>query len=214
MNRLDDAGVAIVVASGNIPKGSSKCTKINRAPAQYLDVFAITGIDGNEERVETSAAGPAIINAVIQSSTKPDYSHYGRSVVSSVFAGGESKYFPASGGVVGAAVFAGSLGLLWSANPSLKNDLTTTRCILENVVTYIASTDCGSPEGESFNYIFGRGTVNFYDAYEFSLNKKKMKDLCGVKIEKKQKKKGDKKKNGKKRRRMTRTRTSASRHKG
>jgi Subtilase family len=53
---------------------------------------------------------------------------------------------------------AGAMALLWSAIPSLQNQIDPSRTALENAAVHIASTQCGS--GGPPNNVFGWGRVN------------------------------------------------------
>ena len=51
---------------------------------------------------------------------------------------------------------AGAVALLWSARPSLKNQITLTEQVLDESAVHISSTDCGSSGWPNNTYGYGR----------------------------------------------------------
>jgi hypothetical protein len=63
---------------------------------------------------------------------------------------------------------AGAVALLWSAQPSLRNDIPLTETILNETAVHIASSGCSSPQ-TSPNNVFGYGRLDIKAAVDRAL---------------------------------------------
>ncbi|MGC8950032.1 S8 family serine peptidase [Chloroflexus sp.] len=109
------AGIFVVFAAGN--SGNATCRTIT-SPGDYADVVAVGATDQNDKLTNFSAIGPTIDDRI-----KPDLAAPGLSIYSTSSTGG---YKTLPGTSMAAPHVAGTVALLWSANPQLIGDYTTT----------------------------------------------------------------------------------------
>ncbi|MGI5213100.1 S8 family serine peptidase [Plantactinospora sp. CA-290183] len=150
---LAAAGIYFVAAAGNT---GPYCGSIDDPPAPYAEVFTVGAVDRDRRVTTFSSRGPAAGGAA-----KPDVVAPGADVLSAVPGGG---YRATAGTSMAAPHVAGVVALMWSANPALIGDVSTTSRILRETATPAeASRDpddtCGSDA-----HVTGAGLVDAYAA--------------------------------------------------
>jgi serine protease AprX len=145
------AGILMVAAAGN---DGSNCHTISDPPGIYDAVYTIGALNNGTD-VAASFSSRGSVTSDNSDRRKPDLAAPGTNVRSST-ATSDTSYGTLSGTSMAAPHVAGAIALLWSAEPSLRNDVDATEVILNESAEPIASTDCGSSGVPNNTYGYGR----------------------------------------------------------
>ena len=147
------AGIQMVVAAGNSGPG---CSTVSDPPSFYAASYTVGALVNNTDTIASfSSRGPVTIDG--SNRTKPDITAPGTSV-RSAWNGSDSDYATIQGTSMATPHIAGAMALLWSAIPSLQNQIQASRDALDNSTVFISSTACG-PAGPP-NNVYGWGRVD------------------------------------------------------
>ena len=151
------AGIQMVVAAGNSGSG---CSTVSDPPSFYAASYTVGALNtGTDTIAGFSSRGPVTRDG--SSRTKPDITAPGtgtRSCDNSC----DSCYTTASGTSMATPHISGAMALLWSAIPSLQNQIQASRDALDNSAVFISSTQCGAAGPP--NNVYGWGRVNIATA--------------------------------------------------
>ncbi|MFI0422761.1 S8 family serine peptidase [Spongiactinospora sp. 9N601] len=152
VNRWVDAGIFPVFSNGNTgPKcGSASST------AKYANSYAVGAFDVNGTIWSESSRGPGDNGEV-----KPDIAAPGVNIRSSLPQG---EYGSLSGTSMAAPHVAATVALMWSAAPSLRGDVPTTRALLDGTAIDTADLTCGGTAGN--NNVYGEGRLDAHAAVQ------------------------------------------------
>ena len=163
-NNLRDAGVFVVVSTGN---DGPNCSTVTAPLSLYDSVFSVGAIDQFGDMADFSSRGPVTVDD--SGRMKPDISAPGVNIYSSLPGG---NYGEASGTSMAGPHIAGVVALLWSADPSLIGDIDRTeQIIIDTAQPYTGSTSIGCFEGNIPNTAYGYGIVDVYAAVKEVLEK-------------------------------------------
>jgi subtilisin family serine protease len=155
------AGIMMVVAAGN---AGSPCSTVVDPPSFYAASYTVGALDtGTDNIASFSSRGPVTIDG--SNRIKPDITAPGtntRSANGSPVNGCDSCYTTASGTSMATPHIAGAVALLWSAIPSLQNQIDASRTALDNAAHFISSTQCGTAGPP--NNVYGWGRVDILAA--------------------------------------------------
>src|SRR5256884_515026 len=147
------AGIQMVVAAGN---SGSACSTVSDPPSFYEASYTVGALNtGTDTIAGFSSRGPVTRDG--SNRTKPDITAPGtgtRSCDNTC----DSCYTTASGTSMATPHIAGAMALLWSAIPSLQNQIQASRDALDNSAVFISSTQCGVAGPP--NNVYGWGRVN------------------------------------------------------
>jgi subtilisin family serine protease len=166
---LRAAGIMMVVSAGN---DGPACTTATDPPANYDAAFSVGATYGDGDITSFSSRGP------IGDLIKPDITAPGYDIRSSTTGGG---YGRAPGTSMAGPHVAGTVALIWSANPSLIGDIDATeRIICETAVPKpvddVCTTEdvgvcaCGNVTGTP-NNVYGCGFIDAGAAVEAALER-------------------------------------------
>jgi serine protease AprX len=151
------AGIMMVVSAGN---SGSSCSTVTDPPAYYAASYTAGALNfGTDTIASFSSRGP--VTADGSGRIKPDITAPGSNVRSASNVSDNSYTF-ASGTSMATPHIAGAMALLWSAVPSLQNQIDASRAALNNATVQIAFAQCGSAGPP--NNVFGWGRVNILAA--------------------------------------------------
>ncbi|HEY4723741.1 MAG TPA: S8 family serine peptidase, partial [Anaerolineae bacterium] len=143
------AGIMTVVAATN---SGPSCSTIQDPPSLYDAAYTVGALNtGTDGIAGFSSLGPVIADG--SNRRKPDIAAPGSNVRSSERG---NTYGSMSGTSMATPNVAGAVALLWSARPSLKNQITATEEILNNSAVHIATTACSSSGWPNNVYGYGR----------------------------------------------------------
>jgi subtilisin family serine protease len=155
------AGIFPVFAAGN--GNHTSCSTV-ASPGDYSHVVGVGATDKNDEIAYFSSVGPSL-----DGDLKPDLSAPGQNIVST-FAGSDSNYGTLQGTSMAAPHVAGTVALLWSANPALIGDYDATYALLtQNTTPRTDSNFIGNQYTKCLadttpNNIYGHGLIDAYAA--------------------------------------------------
>src|SRR5882724_2819532 len=133
------AGIMMVVAAGN---SGSACSTVSDPPSFYAASYTAGALNtGTDTIASFSSRGPVIRDG--SNRFKPDITAPGTGTRSASNSG-DNAYTNASGTSMATPHIAGAMGLLWSAIPSLRHQITPSRDALNNAAVHISSTLCGA----------------------------------------------------------------------
>jgi serine protease AprX len=153
------AGIMMVVAAGN---AGSSCSTVSDPPGIYDASYSVGALNtGTDTIAGFSSRGPVTIDG--SGRIKPDITAPGTNTRSASNSG-DSDYTTASGTSMATPHISGAVGLLWSADPALQNDIDATETTLNSSVHFISSTQCGT-EGPP-NNVYGWGRIDILAAVQ------------------------------------------------
>jgi subtilisin family serine protease len=163
---LRAAGIFVVASAGN--EGDGGCGTVDDPIALYDGTFAVGAHDRNGEVASFSSRGAVTVDG--SQRTKPDLLAPGVGILS---AAPGNHYATNDGTSMAGPHVAGVVALMWSANPGLIGDISTTERILMETATpydYDAhgTPQCGDPAVTPDNAV-GYGLVNAYEAVKAAL---------------------------------------------
>src|SRR5436189_726248 len=151
------AGIMMVVAAGN---SGSACSTVTDPPSFYAASYTAGALNtGTAPIASFSSRGPATIDG--SNRIKPDITAPGTNTRSASNTS-DNAYTIASGTSMATPHIAGAMALLWSAIPSLQNQIDPSRAALNNAAVHIASTSCGTAGPP--NNVYGWGRVDILAA--------------------------------------------------
>jgi serine protease AprX len=151
------AGIMMVVAAGN---SGSSCSTVTDPPSLYATSYTAGALNtGTDTIASFSSRGPVTVDG--SGRIKPDISAPGTNTRSASNTS-DNAYTFASGTSMATPHIAGAMALLWSAIPSLQNQIDPSRAALNNAAVHIASTQCGAAGPP--NNVFGWGRVDILAA--------------------------------------------------
>ena len=151
------AGIMMVVAAGN---AGSSCSTVSDPPSFYDASYTVGALNtGTDTAASFSSRGP--VTADGSNRIKPNIAAPGTGTRSASNLS-DSAYTIADGTSMATPHIAGSMALLWSAHPELKNQIDTSRDTLNSAAHFISSTQCGTAGPP--NNVFGWGRVDILAA--------------------------------------------------
>ena len=145
------AGIQMVVAAGNSGSG---CSTVSDPPSFYAASYTVGALNtGTDTIAGFSSRGPVTRDG--SNRTKPDITAPGTNTRSCDNTC-DSCYTTASGTSMATPHIAGAMALLWSAIPSLQNQIQASRDALDSTTVQIQSTLCGDPAPPNNVYGWGR----------------------------------------------------------
>jgi serine protease AprX len=151
------AGIQMVVAAGN---SGSSCSTVSEPPAIHEASYTVGALNtGTDTIASFSSRGPVTRDA--SGRLKPDITAPGtgtRSADNSC----DSCYTNASGTSMATPHISGAMALLWSAIPSLRNQIDASRTLMNDTAVDINSTQCDA--GGTPNNVYGWGRVDILAA--------------------------------------------------
>jgi subtilisin family serine protease len=152
------AGIMMVVAAGNYGSG---CSTLLDPPSFYEASYSVGALNtGTDTIAFFSSRGPVTIDG--SNRIKPDITAPGTNTRSASNSS-DNAYTIASGTSMATPHIAGAMALLWSAVPSLQNQIDASRAALNDAAVHIASTLCGTA-GPPPNNVYGWGRVDILAA--------------------------------------------------
>ncbi len=146
------AGIFPAFANGN---SGPNCGTAG-SPGDYFQSFASGATDIGDNIASFSSRGPSAFGPV-----KPDVSAPGVSVRSST-ASGDSSYSNFSGTSMASPHTAGSVALMWAADPALRGDIAATEALLRGAAVDLGPGTCGGTL--ALNNTFGEGRIDVKEA--------------------------------------------------
>lgn len=162
------AGIMMVVSAGNAGSG---CSTVNDPPGIYDAVYSIGALNEGQDTIASfSSRGPVDVDG--SNRRKPDLCAPGTNIRSSTrHAILTNSYGNLSGTSMASPHVAGAVALLWSAQPSLRNDVERTEAILNEAAFHILSNTCdGASPPASPNNTFGHGRLDIKTAVDGALS--------------------------------------------
>jgi serine protease AprX len=157
------AGIMMVGAAGN---SGSSCGSVSDPPAIYDAVYTIGNFDHRTGEISgSSSRGPVTVDG--SNRMKPDISAPGTGI-RSAWNSSTTATNTISGTSMATPHVAGAVALLWSAQPSLRNQVGLTEDTLNGASVLVPVTACGS-SGSPNNWS-GWGRLDIKFAVDFSLN--------------------------------------------
>jgi serine protease AprX len=151
------AGIMMVVAAGNYGSG---CSTLLDPPSFYEASYSVGALNtGTDTIAFFSSRGPVTVDG--SGRIKPDITAPGTSTRSASNTS-DNAYTFADGTSMATPHIAGAMALLWSAIPSLQNQIDASRAALNNAAHFISSSQCGTAGPP--NNVFGWGRVDILAA--------------------------------------------------
>jgi subtilisin family serine protease len=159
MEALKTAGLFMSAAAGNT--GNYGCSSVTDPISIYSSVFTAGSVNRDGNLSSFSSYGPVLVDG--SNRQKPDILAPGEQVTSSYPGGG---YMTADGTSFAAPHVTGVVALMWSANPNLIGDVTTTMQILQQTAQpYLGTAPiCGSTDSS-----VGAGIIDAYAAVQAAI---------------------------------------------
>jgi serine protease AprX len=151
------AGIMMVVAAGN---DGPNCSTVMYPPAIYEAAYTVGALNTGVDNIAPfSSRGPVTIDG--SNRIKPDITAPGN-VTRSCINTSDNAYAFGGGTSMATPHVSGAMALLWSAIPSLKNQIGASRTALNNAAHFISSTQCGNAGPP--NDVYGWGRVDILAA--------------------------------------------------
>ena len=151
------AGIMMVSAAQNY---GSSCSTVEDPPGIYAENYSVGALNtGTDTIASFSSRGPVTVDG--SNRIKPDISAPGTNTRSASNTS-DNAYTIASGTSMATPHIAGAMALLWSAIPSLQNQIDPSRAALNNAAVHINTTQCNSTGIP--NNVFGWGRVDILAA--------------------------------------------------
>ena len=151
------AGIMMVVAAQNY---GPSCSTVEDPAGIYAASYTVGALNtGTDTIASFSSRGPVTIDG--SGRIKPDITAPGTNTRSASNTS-DSAYTIASGTSMATPHIAGAMALLWSAIPSLQNQIDASRTALDNAAHFISSTLCGTAGPP--NNVYGWGRVDILAA--------------------------------------------------
>ena len=151
------AGIMMVSAAQN---SGPSCSTVTDPPGIYAASYTVGALNtGTDTIASFSSLGPITVDG--SGRIKPDITAPGTNTRSASNTS-DSAYTFASGTSMATPHIAGAMALLWSAIPSLQNQIDASRTALDDAAHFIASTQCG--DAGPPNNVYGWGRVNILTA--------------------------------------------------
>jgi subtilisin family serine protease len=151
------AGIMMVSAAQNY---GPSCSTVEDPPGIYAETYSVGALNtGTDTIASFSSRGPVTVDG--SNRTKPDISAPGTSTRSASNSS-DNAYTFADGTSMATPHIAGAMALLWSAIPSLQNQIDPSRAALNNAAVHIATNQCSS--SGTPNNVFGWGRVDILAA--------------------------------------------------
>ncbi|MHB1319110.1 MAG: S8 family serine peptidase, partial [Anaerolineae bacterium] len=156
------AGIMTVVSAGN---SGPACSTVMDPPAIYDAAYTVGALaTGTDTIASFSSRGPVTVDGSFR--PKPDLTAPGTTIRSSG-RDSDSYFYASSGTSMAAPHVAGAVALLWSASPTLTNQITATEALLNAAAVPISATDCSS--SGSPNNVYGYGRLDIKAAVDAAL---------------------------------------------
>ncbi len=153
------AGIMMMSAAQNSGPG---CSTVQNPPGIYAATYTAGALNtGTDTIASFSSRGP--VTADGSNRIKPDITAPGTGTRSSTNAS-DSSYANFSGTSMATPHIAGAMALLWSAIPSLQNQIDASRTAINDAAHFISSTQCG--DAGPPNNVYGWGRVDILAAVE------------------------------------------------
>ncbi len=146
------AGIAIVASAGN---DGPACSTVAEPIALYDAAFSVGATNSNDNIASFSSRGPVMVDGSRR--LKPDVSAPGVGVRSSL---PDGRYGSMNGTSMAGPHVAGTIALLWSAQPALIGDVDTTEQIIATTARPRVDTSCGGAPSGQPNNTYGWGMVD------------------------------------------------------
>ena len=151
------AGIMMVSAAQNY---GPSCSTVEDPPGIYAETYSVGALNtGTDTIASFSSRGPVTVDG--SGRIKPDISAPGTNTRSASNTS-DNAYTIASGTSMATPHIAGAMALLWSAIPSLQNQIDPSRAALNNAAVHINTTQCNSTGIP--NNVFGWGRVDILAA--------------------------------------------------
>jgi serine protease AprX len=151
------AGIMMVSAAQNSGPG---CSTVQNPPGIYEATYSAGALNtGTDSIASFSSRGP--VTADGSNRIKPDITAPGTNTRSATNSG-DNDYTTASGTSMATPHIAGAMALLWSAIPSLQNQIDASRTAINDAAHFISDTSCG--DAGPPNNVYGWGRVDILAA--------------------------------------------------
>ena len=150
------AGIMPIFSNGN----SGPACGTAGSPGDYPSVYSAGAYDINNAIAPFSSRGSSDFGGI-----KPDIAAPGVNVRSSIANGGYASF---NGTSMAAPHVAGTVALMWSANPALLGNLTATRRLLDYSAVDTPASQCGGTDDD--NSVFGEGRLDAFAAVSAALS--------------------------------------------